>query len=861
MNGIEEPIAGGVLEAYQAQCNYFGAYYSRDLARMIEGMYERRSFDLDLSRCPMVEDPEVMLPLVGALRHCTYFLSLVLTECSGNQQVLLMLSNVVRFNSTLTKIELANMDSPGSFENFGNSLLANRDHAIQVLDISDSKIPYYGAKAISLALTEFQHSLCVLSLRNCHLSLRSLEELFYCFKNNYGMSLSIQQLDLSQNRLGSRGSALLGNWINHGRDDLSLQHLYLRSCELSYVLIGRGLVFVPRLRSLDVSGNKLSSADVQLMTLWIETSKSLQSLDLSNCGLSSEQVGKILSVMLTNQRLMDVRVHLDNNNLKKESDDHYILEALARGSTIHTLTLSDNRFKASTLTTILDTLHTHKMLHTLVLDRCYKSLGSPQDGNTLVLDALVRLVNSSPNIRALSIAGGFGEIASRFVNQLKRNGSLEELDISDNGLDDVGLASMVGSLRANSSLSFLDIDGNRILYSGFQALLQVFSVNRTLHTVPFPWSDYKKARQKFGDQIAVRLREVLADIQRMCSLNCQEKHPNGTKIAFALDMKGSIRHPFETPTNVGPLAEVPEDMHLDDLPDFDFSDADYSDDDPDSDVAELQDRFMTAPDNHMTKEELSAWLGNGENVDVDVFEAESVVECRTVTLTPSSRKSKTASQNIQISSPSSFTRKPPPPALREFLAEKLKTPSQSFTGPQDIPISSPTPVRTGPPTATKGPPPATTGPPPPIKGHPRTTTGPPPPATTGPPPPAINGATGGPPPPPATRGPPPAMAQSMIQSSPPSTGGPRPPLAGNAPPNRITSPSEVPAAPPMPSQTAKPQVSRPSRPPQRPSSNYDDTDSIGDLLMQAVTSRREFIRRDTEEAPTIEEYSSDDDSW
>lgn len=163
-------VAGGLIEAYKAQCSYFKTPtgINFDVIRLIEQQVTDCSLDIDLTDCPQVEKPESMLPLIGALRHNSYFRSLSLTECHGNQKIVLMVANVVRFNTHLTKIKLWNMQSPLSFQVFGDSLAANRDHSIQVLDLSNNKLPSKSMENLTAGLASFSHALRVsLSLLWC----------------------------------------------------------------------------------------------------------------------------------------------------------------------------------------------------------------------------------------------------------------------------------------------------------------------------------------------------------------------------------------------------------------------------------------------------------------------------------------------------------------------------------------------------------------------------------------------------------------------------------------------------------------------------------------------------------------------
>ena len=132
--------------------------------------------------------------------------------------------------------------------------------------------------------------------------------LFDSFRRNYGMSLSIQDLDLSNNKLSRIGSEWLGGWLNMIREKTHLQHLYLSSTHLDFSSIGRFMVHLKRIVTLDLSHNRLDEASCQLLTLVIESTQNLRNLNLSGCGITSEYAGKILQTILSNPFVADVKV-------------------------------------------------------------------------------------------------------------------------------------------------------------------------------------------------------------------------------------------------------------------------------------------------------------------------------------------------------------------------------------------------------------------------------------------------------------------------------------------------------------------------------------------------------------------------
>lgn len=805
-----------------------------DIIRLIESIVAKNSFDLDLSDCPLVEDPKVMLPLVGALRHNNYFLSLKLTECEGNQQVLLMLASVVRFNTTLTKLYLANLDSPGTFEVLGNSLLANQLHAIQVLDISQNKIPNEAVETICLAFVGFKHALRALHLNQCQLSKRSLFSLFSCFKKNYGMSLSIEALDLSDNRLGRRGSKWLGSWMHMAGVNSNLLWLHLSNTALNFISIGRHLVWFTNLQGLDLSDNKLEHASVQLLTLFIETSMKLTSLRVSHCGLSGEFCAKILSVLLTNKNLSDVKVHMDQNEIKDDEDVEPIIEALARGSNIHTLSLSKNKFSATGLLKILCSLQQHKHLQTLILDQSYK--GSKTSNLNLGLaKGLAMLVNQNSSIRALSLSGSFQEVATPFVELLADNASLEELDISNNQLKDLGASSIANRLRTNQNLLMLLLDDNRFSFSGWQAILQIFSTNKRLCFSPFPWSDYQSLFSSLNSDWQSKLQELLTTIQKMCSINAAHQGINTADRVFLLTKKTSIRGDFPTPTSVAPLAMMPEQMPVEideDPEDFTFGNDSSSDDETEIELLHLQDRHK-----HLSM----------KASELKTSSAPEVPSRESVPSLPPREQAPKLPDREGVPGANTFSQPNFTPPLPSRDGPPGVTPAQPYSSaPLILPANTPPVPR--PPLPSRefvpldGPVPSS---PLPLPSRPIPT---PPVAPMNPPmqappmPPVLSQMGSVPvapslPLPPANMPPPPPPASNFVSM-------PNVPVAP-APPG-----VQFHSAQSLPKKSAKAEVSAPSL----------EFDSIGDLLKQ-VMERREFIADDDTESANYSSSDDEDLSW
>lgn len=80
------------------------------------------------------------------------------------------------------------------------------------------------------------------------------------FQKNYGMSLSIEELNLSNNVFGHEGSESLKKWISDIKGYSKLKYLYFSNCELFLHFLS-DLKSLNHLIELDISGNKIDGCD------------------------------------------------------------------------------------------------------------------------------------------------------------------------------------------------------------------------------------------------------------------------------------------------------------------------------------------------------------------------------------------------------------------------------------------------------------------------------------------------------------------------------------------------------------------------------------------------------------------------
>jgi Ran GTPase-activating protein (RanGAP) involved in mRNA processing and transport len=115
---------------------------------------------------------------------------------------------------SLTKLVLSRISADTSVViKFGKALEENKSHSIQVLDLSNNRIHDKGLLQLCHAIKSFNHALIHLNLSNCALTSKGISYLMTALEFNWGVSLSIEYLNLSNNKLDDHGSLVLERWL------------------------------------------------------------------------------------------------------------------------------------------------------------------------------------------------------------------------------------------------------------------------------------------------------------------------------------------------------------------------------------------------------------------------------------------------------------------------------------------------------------------------------------------------------------------------------------------------------------------------------------------------------------------------
>jgi hypothetical protein len=148
---------------------------------------------------------------------------------------------------------------------------------------------------------------------------KGIVALIYAFEKQYGMSLSIEELNLSGNNIEKAGSVAIQSWFNNVKSYGRLKRLLLSSSGFNIALTPE-MKLLPHLEELDISGNKVDQAEGCLNLAYVcEFSANLRKINMSKCGLTKESVEPILEAISGNIKIKEIEVIIADNSIGLKS--------------------------------------------------------------------------------------------------------------------------------------------------------------------------------------------------------------------------------------------------------------------------------------------------------------------------------------------------------------------------------------------------------------------------------------------------------------------------------------------------------------------------------------------------------------
>ncbi|KAN0035829.1 hypothetical protein ACTA71_005120 [Dictyostelium dimigraforme] len=548
----------GIAECYIAHSHYFNTKSTLDYLRHLETLYQSRYPELDLSEIAGIDATSSLgfnlYTGIICLRHNQFIRSLKANSIP-HINVTSAIGEMMLTNKTITHLEITNLLTEQSFTPIGNFLKNNPFTSLQILNLSNNTMNNESVVGLCDGLANFNHSLLSLNLSGCSIPTKGIALLFGSLQKNFGMSLTLEELILSDNRFQDAGSSAMASWLNKTRGYNRLKRLILSNSQLNIGMIAPSLKVLSSIESLDLSKNSINIQSCRTLSMdgleGIE-SREFKNLNLSSCGLVGESITTLLVALSRNSKLHNLTLNLQRNGFAQKTAQVLIqLLPQCAKSFLTGLDLSFNSFNARQLGDIVQSL----------MGTCIESLDI---GNNYLDVDLVGKVTELVKENGL-VKLGFGHQSKSLSSALHplllavgSSKTMQVLDIVGNELNDHGACILADCLRHNKTLKRLYINGNKFSYVGWMSLSSpfIFYRNTTLLHLDLPTlidpillNDSSSATISpiKRDQME---RDIFSKVRLQLILN-KNKVPQSSRFAYLPNYE-------EPPTYVAPIATVPE---------------------------------------------------------------------------------------------------------------------------------------------------------------------------------------------------------------------------------------------------------------------------------------------------------------
>lgn len=558
-------IANGYLDIYKACCDYFKLRPNSEFMFHIEDLVDSGSIDLDLSECPGLDFKSLgfgvgldMLPIMVALHHNTYFRGVVIRNAFGRKEIFHLLADVLKVNTHITKVKLN--DVSGEEKGFYDLVVAlkeNKGHSVQILDLRGNSATNKGATMLGETLKSFPHALRMLNLARCNIASKGIVSLIAAWEENFGTSLCLEELDLSENSFDKAGSAALESWMSNVKLLSNLRVLRLSNSNLVVNVIP-SLHSLRNLVELDLSGNKIDSGEgCRIIGFVCDHIPTLQVLRISRCQITKDGIEIIADSICRNSELKIITLDI-SDNIFGDKGASILANKLNKVNPIQFLNISGNKMKPRTFEELAQACSNLQSLNTFVARRIFSLITHkiPPAASNMISSGLHKICE---RVKELDIAEGYGKtVLVPIFESLATNTNLKSLNVSCNGLGDKGIEILCAALRKNSSLTQLNVDDNKLTLTGFKILQKLFVRNTNLLTHTYPRGEIEKLITTLETPQKKELHFMTSLLASRLNANELISNKNFDQQLIQLCIYGKKDDTIPTPTSIKPREIIPE---------------------------------------------------------------------------------------------------------------------------------------------------------------------------------------------------------------------------------------------------------------------------------------------------------------
>ncbi|XP_016866504.1 F-actin-uncapping protein LRRC16A isoform X12 [Homo sapiens] len=510
----EQGPCGGFSQMYACVCDWLGFSYREEVQWDVDTIYltqDTRELNLqDFSHL----DHRDLIPIIAALEYNQWFTKLSSKDLKLSTDVCEQILRVVSRSNRLEELVLENAGLRTDFaQKLASALAHNPNSGLHTINLAGNPLEDRGVSSLSIQFAKLPKGLKHLNLSKTSLSPKGVNSLSQSLSANPLTASTLVHLDLS-------GNVLRGDDLSHMYNFLAqpnaIVHLDLSNTECSLDMVCGALLrgCLQYLAVLNLSRTVFSHRKGKEVPpsfkQFFSSSLALMHINLSGTKLSPEPLKALLLGLACNHNLKGVSLDLSNCELGHclRSGGAQVLEGcIAEIHNITSLDISDNGLE-SDLSTLIVWLSKNRSIQHLALGKNFNNMKSKN--LTPVLDNLVQMIQDEESpLQSLSLADSkLKTEVTIIINALGSNTSLTKVDISGNGMGDMGAKMLAKALQINTKLRTVIWDKNNITAQGFQDIAVAMEKNYTLRFMPIPMYDASQALKTNPEKTEDALQKI-----------------------------------------------------------------------------------------------------------------------------------------------------------------------------------------------------------------------------------------------------------------------------------------------------------------------------------------------------------------
>ncbi|XP_059509362.1 F-actin-uncapping protein LRRC16A-like isoform X5 [Stegostoma tigrinum] len=508
---ISEPgPCGGFSQMYACVCDWLGLPYREEVQWDVDTIYltqDTRELNLqDFSHL----DHRDLIPIVAALEYNQWFTKLSSKDLKLSTDVCEQILRVVGRSTRLEELVLENGGLRTDFaQKLASSLAHNSNSGLHTINLANNALEDRGMSSLSSQFAKIPKGLKHLNMSKTSLSPKGVNSLAQSLSANQQIPNLLTHLDLSGNFL--RGDDL-SNLYSFLAQPNALVHLDLSNTDCALDMVCTALLrgCCQQLASLHLSKSIFSHRKGKEVPpsfkLFFSSSLALRHINLSGTKLPPDALKALLLGLSCNPHLKDVSLDLSSCELR--SGGAQILEGcIAEVHNISKLDISDNGLD-SDLATLVVWMGKNRSIRHLALGKNFNNIKSKNLAP--VLDNIVQMIQDEESpLQSLSLADSkLKTELTIIINALGSNSTLTKVDISGNGMGDIGAKMLGKALQINTKLRTVIWDKNNITAQGFQDIAVALEKNYTLRFMPVPVNDASQALKANPEKTEEALQKI-----------------------------------------------------------------------------------------------------------------------------------------------------------------------------------------------------------------------------------------------------------------------------------------------------------------------------------------------------------------